>query len=337
MGATRTTVAPFLILDRPLPSPTNAATLAAFHASKPTPGAIHMKLAVSTYSLSRWRPNDPPRTEEVIEWISKQEAVKAVEFVSLGRPESDAVDPIKRGQQLAKVAADHGLEVAGYCTGANLLQPKKQQAEVITELKKQVDIAAALGCKTMRHDVAPGFQAYPKFKNQTFNKACEYVAPAIREVADHAATVGVKTTLENHGFFMQGSKRVVKLIKTVKHDNFGLTIDMGNFLCVNEDPTEAVERAAPYAVMAHVKDFHVKPKKKAPAGWIMTPKPVALRGSIVGHGNVDVPKQLKLLKKAGYKSYLSLEFEGLEEPTLGVSKGLEFLREHMRALKILEE
>ena len=72
-----------------------------------------MKLAVSTYSLSRWRPNDPPRTEEVIEWISKQEAVKAVEFVSLGRPESDAVDPIKRGQQLAKVAADHGLEVAG--------------------------------------------------------------------------------------------------------------------------------------------------------------------------------------------------------------------------------
>ena len=60
---------------------------------------------------------------------------------------------------------------------------------------------------------------------------------------------------------MQESRRVEKLIQTVKHPNFGLTIDMGNFLCVNEDPISAVKRVAKYAQMAHVKDFHVRPKK----------------------------------------------------------------------------
>jgi sugar phosphate isomerase/epimerase len=162
---------------------------------------------------------------------------------------------------------------------------------------------------------------------KTFDAALKVVVPAIREVADYAATKGVKTSLENHGFYMQESRRVEKLIKTVKHPNFGLTIDMGNFLCVNEDPVQAVKRVAKYAQMAHVKDFHLRPKMTMPpSGWFATPTEIALRGAIVGHGVIDVPKQIELLKKSGYDGYLSLEFEGMEEPLTAVRLGLEYLR-----------
>jgi sugar phosphate isomerase/epimerase len=126
---------------------------------------------------------------------------------------------------------------------------------------------------------------------------------------------------------MQAAARCERLVEAVGHPNFGITLDMGNFLCVNEDPVEAVARLAKYAVMAHVKDFHLKPKKqRPPTGWFDTPTPIALRGAIVGHGVIDVPAQIKLLKRAKYDGYLSLEFEGMEDPLLAVRAGLDYLR-----------
>src|SRR5439155_25542466 len=148
------------------------------------------------------------------------------------------------------------------------------------------------------------------------------------------AARNIKTSLENHGFYMQESRRIEKLIRAVDHENFGLTIDLGNFLCVNEDPTAATRRLAKYVVMAHAKDFHVKPKKKIPpTGWFATPRSIALRGAIAGHGVLDLPAQLRLLKKAGYDGYLSLEFEGMEEPTRAVSLGLDYLKSELAKLK----
>jgi len=102
---------------------------------------------------------------------------------------------------------------------------------------------------------------------------------------------------------------------------------MGNFLCVNENPVPAVKRLAKYAVMAHVKDFHIRPKESVPpSGWFKTPTPIALRGAIVGHGVIDVPAQIQHLRRAGYDGFLSLEFEGMEEPLNAVRLGLEYLR-----------
>jgi sugar phosphate isomerase/epimerase len=63
-----------------------------------------------------------------------------------------------------------------------------------------------------------------------------------------------------------------------------------------------------------------------PSGWFATPARIALRGAIVGHGAIDVPAQLTLLKAAKYDGWLSLEFEGMEDPITGVRLGLEYLR-----------
>jgi hypothetical protein len=64
--------------------------------------------------------------------------------------------------------------------------------------------------------------------------------------------------VENHGFFAQDSARVEKLLNAVNHPNFGWLVDMGNFVCADEEPYKAVGIAAPYAFHVHAKDFHIK-------------------------------------------------------------------------------
>jgi sugar phosphate isomerase/epimerase len=289
-----------------------------------------MKLAVSTYSLSRWRRENGRSLEEAVDWIADHGT--AVEFSGLD--ERGAENPVARAAELREHCRRRGVAIAGYSVGAELLRPPPAQREVIESLKTQVDVAAALGVATMRHDVTRGF-ADDWSGPRTFEAALEVVVPAIREVTEYAAPKGVKTSLENHGFYMQASERVERLIQMVNHPNYGLTMDMGNFLCVNEDPVQAVTRVVKYAVMAHVKDFHVRPKTTMPpSGWFATPTEIALRGAVVGHGVIDIPQQLRILTDSGYNGYLSLEFEGMEEPAKAVELGLQYLREQLKKLEV---
>jgi sugar phosphate isomerase/epimerase len=216
-----------------------------------------------------------------------------------------------------------------------VLQSPKKQKEEVARLKKEVDVAAALGAPSTRQDVTRGFP--PDWQGATtFAAALKVIVPALREITEYAQEKGVITSLENHGFYMQDSTRVKKLLDAVNHPNYRLTMDMGNFLCVNENPVQAVQRLVDYAVIVHAKDFHVRPKKLTPpSGWFQTPTPIALRGAIVGHGEIDIPAQLRILKKAKYQGYLSLEFEGMEEPVKAVTLGLEYLTRELTAIKAL--
>lgn len=296
-----------------------------------------MKLAVSTYSLWRWRSENKKTLEDSIDWIAEQ-GVSAVEFSGLDEKAKD--NPVKRAAELRDYAHKRGLAIAGYSVGGEYLLPPEAQRNAIEQTKKEVDVAAELGVKTMRHDVSRGWGEHSKGVPgaQTFANALKVIVPAVREITEYGAKKGVMTSLENHGFYMQKSERVEKLIKAVKHKNYGLTMDMGNFLCVNEDPVKAVQRVAKYAIMCHIKDFHVKKKELAPpSGWFNTPTPIALRGAIVGHGVIDIRKQLEIVKKAGYKWYLSLEFEGMEEPAFAIKTGLDVIRKHLTEMKALEK
>ncbi|MBO4795025.1 MAG: TIM barrel protein, partial [Clostridia bacterium] len=77
-------------------------------------------------------------------------------------------------------------------------------------------------------------------------------------VTEYAKTKGVKTCVENHGFFAQDAERVEKLINAVDDDNFGALVDIGNFSCADEYNPRSVGIMAPYAFHAHAKDFHIK-------------------------------------------------------------------------------
>jgi sugar phosphate isomerase/epimerase len=285
-----------------------------------------IKLCISTYSLSGWRRQNNRSLDDSLRWIAGETDVRGVEFAGLDAA-GDA-DPVRRAGELRKLCDKLGLTIPSFCVGAELLRPAGEQANEVARLKTLVDAARALGVRSMRHDVTRGFGDNANGFNvpHTFAGALKVVVPAIREVADYARKYRIKTSLENHGFFMQHSRRVEQLLDAVDHPNFALTMDMGNFLCVNENPLKAVERLAHRAVMVHVKDFHVRPKSAMPpSGWFATPTRIALRGAIVGHGVIDIPAQLRVLKSAGYRGWLSLEFEGMEEPTAAIHAGLAYL------------
>lgn len=286
-----------------------------------------IQLAVSSYSLARWRRQNDKTVEQSIDVIAELGA-KGVEFAGLG--ENTIENPLRRAAELRKYCQGKGLAVAGYCVGAELMVPPEDQKKAVQTLKVHVDTAVELGAKTMRHDVTKG----PKpGEDLSLGQVLERVVPAVREVTEYAAKKGVKTSLENHGFYLQTAERVEKLIQAVNHPNYGLTLDMGNFLCLDQDPVDAVGRLVKYAVIVHAKDFHKRLKNTMPAsGWFATPTEIALRGAIVGHGVIDVPAQLRILKEAGYSGYLSLEFEGMEEPATGVKLGIEYLRAQLTLL-----
>ena len=135
---------------------------------------------------------------------------------------------------------------------------------------------------------------------------------------------GIRTCTENHGLILQDAERVETLIRTVNHPNYGWLVDMGNFLCADDNPLRAVPIAAPYAFHAHVKDFIFKSfaDDDPGDGWIHTRNGNCIRGTIAGHGIVPIRKCLSILKNAGYKGVVSYEFEGMEENLPALEKAL---------------
>jgi sugar phosphate isomerase/epimerase len=188
-----------------------------------------------------------------------------------------------------------------------------------------VDIAVELGASRMRHDVInrPRDQTTLERFEQDLGTAVD----ACREVADYAARAGVTTSLENHGFHFQGSDRVLRLVNAVARPNFGVTLDVGNFLCADESPLDAVRRLIGHATMVHFKDFYVRRFDRNPGeGWFETRAGNHLRGAIVGHGDLDIPAIFRIVRSSYGGDCVSVEFEGMEECKLGSRLGMETLR-----------
>ena len=150
------------------------------------------------------------------------------------------------------------------------------------------------------------------------------IAENTRAVTEYAATKGIKTCTENHGYIAQDSYRVEQLFNAVAHDNYGLLVDVGNFVCADEDNCAAVSRVAPYAFHVHAKDMYKSTEPKP--GYGMTRGCNYFKGAIVGEGDCNIEKCLQILKRVGYDGYCSIEFEGSEDCIEGIAKGFENLK-----------
>lgn len=287
-----------------------------------------MKTCVSSYSFSAYMRQSGKTQLDLIE-KAKEMGFDAIEFTDLCPPEGTT--QLEYAAMLRERAECVGLPIANYTIGADLLG-RDTQAEV-ERLCAQADVAAALGAKGMRHDAAGGW-AEQEQKYSTFDNALPKIADGCRRVSAYAAEKGIVTMVENHGWFCQESMRVEKLVGAVCYPNFGLLVDMGNFLCADESPVQAVARLAAFARHVHVKDFHIKSGSEPNPGraFFGTRGGNYLRGAIVGHGNVPVLQCLRILHAHGYDGYVSIEFEGIEDNLSALSIGLENLKNYIEMI-----
>ena len=286
-----------------------------------------MKTSVSSYSFYQYV-NQGKMT--VLDCVAKAKEIgfDAIEFIDMP---GDTLEAQKDYAKKVRAEADRlGMVINAYTIGACLYQDtaEAQEAEV-ERLKGQIDVAKILGAKVMRHDVT--YKLGKTGSSRSFDLQLPTIAANARKVTEYAASQGITTCSENHGFIAQDSDRVERLFNAVNHDNYGLLVDVGNFLCVGEDPVMAVSRVAPYAVHAHVKDFV---RKDSPSeGFFRTRNGDYICGTVVGEGIVPVKKCLSILKAAGYDGYVSVEFEGREDCLTAIARGFRNLKQMIAELE----
>lgn len=273
--------------------------------------SFHSKLSTSEMTLP-----------QVIEWIAESEG-EHLELAVLG---DDADSPIPNiasdpayVDRIRAVSEAAGVPLTNLAISADLSTGDPQQTE---RVKRYVDLAERLGITRMRHDVVP-HAGHDGDDTPLFEQALPSIVAASKEIAQYAATKGITTSLENHGFFVQSADRIRRIIHAVDEPNFLTTLDVGNFVCVDEAPEVSVAQNLPYAMVVHFKDFYIRPADAAPgAGWFRSRGGKHLRGAVVGNGDIDLPAVARAITDSGFSGYAAIEFEGWEDCLLGCERGI---------------
>lgn len=285
-----------------------------------------MEIGISSYSFSKMVQTHGMSDEDIAAKASGL-GFSFIEFAGLNPPA--CMSTVDHAAMLRRTCSELGLTITNYTIGADFLTGSGGDLDVeIARIKEEVVVAKALGVSGMRHDASWGY--LPTYEGpKSFDAALERLTQGCYEVTKFAASHGIRTMVENHGFFCQDSERIEKLVCAVNHPNFGVLIDIANFACVDEDSAEAVARLAPYAFHVHIKDFHKKSGMMPypGPGWFYSRAGNFLRGAIIGHGEIPIFQCLCLLHKAGYSGNLSIEFEGMEDCLEGITLGYAHLKE----------
>lgn len=284
-----------------------------------------MKLGISSYCLFPAMEAGEMTIYDVIDY-AKNLGCEHIEFVPFalpfvieekGRLDEALIDGVR------EKCADVGLEISTFSVNADVLKEDPEElAREIERVKLYIDAAERLGLKRMRHDIASFRRPFFTNTSHNFERELPMMVEGSRILYDYAAQRGIYMTIENHGFFCNGSDRVLRLLEAIDRPELKLTMDVGNFLCVDEYPHGAVQKCAPFAEIIHFKDFYIRDKDKLPGqaemfncdngSWFETMGGKMLRGSITGQGDIDLWSIARHIKASGFDGYISIEFEGME-------------------------
>lgn len=284
-----------------------------------------MKIGLSTYSLLNELKSESMTVLDAIQWIADNGG-EHMEIVPYG---FTLVDQPELADAVREKAAAAGIELSNYSMPANFVQETEEAFdEEVRRVMAHVDLVRRLGIRHMRHDVTAFRLAPEQMTIAWFEESLPLMVKGSRLIADYAARYGITTTIENHGFSVQASDRVQRVLQAVDRPNFKTTLDIGNFLCTDENPMIGVMKNLPYTSLIHIKDFYIRPYDEPPGDgiWFRSAGGYYLRGAIVGHGDLDMRRIIRLIKQSGYDGYLTVEFEGMEDCLAASRIGMDNLR-----------
>lgn len=270
-----------------------------------------MKLSLSMYSSLRAVQAGRLDLMAFIDYAAAQ-GLAGVELLDIFWSDAEREIP-----HVKRRIADAGLEMAVYSISNNFIQPEAgARARELADLKRGVDIALELEVDLLRVFSGSARDDVSQEEGEA------WILEGLSAGAAYAEARGVTLALENHGRFAGRSDQVRAIIEQVGSPALRVNFDTGNFLPVGQDPVEAARELADWVVLVHLKDIRKAGDKEAshvfsdPSGQLLT-------GAVIGAGLVDLPAVMAVLREAGYAGWLSLEFEGAEEPLhVGVPRSL---------------
>jgi len=281
-----------------------------------------MNIGLSSYSLYGAIEKGELNAVTMLDWI-KENGGDYVEIVPAGitlTGDDKLIEDVKNHALKINLPIEH------YSTGADVLA---DYDKAIDFLQKEIDTAAKLGCKTFRHDLVMVFDIN-YCTTQNFEKNLPQIIEAAKYLNNYAKQYNLTTSIENHGYFMNGADNCIRVVDAVGSNSFGLTLDVGNFVSVDENHVASTVKCLPYAKMVHFKDWYLRNARHMGKFVNFLTKEcfsrsrggVLAKGAMIGNGDLDLISISESIKSFGYKGNVTVEFEGLEESKLGSRIGL---------------
>jgi len=143
----------------------------------------------------------------------------------------------------------------------------------------------------------------PPLPGHNEDEAFKWCIDAINECLPAAEKAGVVLALENHWGLTTRPQNLLRIFNAVRSPWLGINLDTGNF---PGEPYAGIEMLAPHAVIVQAKTYY------GGGEWYTL--------------DLDYPRIAGILRKAGFKGWVSLEMEGKEDPLSAVPKSFDVLR-----------
>jgi len=199
--------------------------------------------------------------------------------------------------RLKRMVFSNGLDISGAAVGNNFCFPDlSERVKQVESVKKWVDIAYRLGAPYLRVFAGKTPQGYGD------EDAFKWTVEALKECVGYAEEDGVVLALENHGGITATTAGVSSIIEAVGSEWLRQTLDVGNYVA---DTYRSIEETAYLAVNVHAKSYEVTPE---------------------GEKRLDYHRIIRILESSGYKGYLSIEYEGAEDPKTAIPRTVALLK-----------
>lgn len=283
--------------------------------SPPPSGRVRNPIGVSTYSFWQFR-GERLGIEACIDRAAAM-GFDGVEIlhVQMRDESSAAIARIKRR------AHSLGLALMGFSTHQGFVSPDPDLRRTnVQKTLYQIELASRLGIPTMRINTGrwgtiASFDAFmkkrgiePALEGHTDEQAFGWVIAALESLLPRAEECGVVLGLENHWGLGRTAAGVVRIVEAIKSPWLQITLDTGNFL---DDSYAQMEQLAASTVPITL----VQAKTYFGGGrWYAL--------------DLDYARIATILRRKGYRGWISLEFEGNDDAETGVPKSLALLRQN---------
>lgn len=269
------------------------------------------RIGVSTYSYWRFRDDSKLTIEECID-LAADAGFDGVEILHI-QMQDESNGALQRIKQRAFRL---GLDLCGFSTHQTFVSPDPEvRKQNIDHTIKCIELAYALGIPTIRvntgrwgttktfDELMANKGMEPRLEGYSDEDGFGWVNESLEKCLPAAERCGVVLGLENHWGLGRTAAGVLRVIHDLNSPWLRATLDTGNFL---EDQYAQYEQLAPEAVLVQAKTYY------GGGTWYTL--------------DIDYDRVAEILRRANYRGYVSLEFEGKEEHQTAIPKSLERLR-----------